>query len=43
MLQLLKISSHEDDFFPGILSDEIDDALVFGEALGVMEKQVIQK
>jgi len=31
MLQLLKISSHEDDFFPGILSDEIDDALVSGE------------
>jgi len=29
----LKISSNQDHFFPGILTDEVDDALVFGEAL----------
>jgi len=31
MLELLKISSHEDYFLPGILPDEIDDTLVSGE------------
>ena len=32
MLQLLKITPHQYNFLPGILPDEVDDALVFGEA-----------
>ena len=34
MLQLLEIPSHQHYFLPGILSDEIDDPLMFGKTFG---------